>query len=76
MKADELCTRTNRLADFVNVNEVALEQLQNLNNVQLVKKLVRESRFVHLFSDTSKAELASIEAEANSAPARLSALVE
>ncbi|WP_019613384.1 YceH family protein [Psychromonas ossibalaenae] len=71
----ELRTRTNRLADFANVNEVeaALEQLQNLNNVQLVKKLAREpgkreSRYIHLFSDTSGAESAPIEAEANSAP--------
>ncbi len=71
----ELRTRTNRLADFANVNEVevALEQLQNLNNVQLVKKLAREpgkreSRYIHLFSDTSEAEFAPIEAGANSAP--------
>ena len=35
--AGELRTRTNRLADFANVNEVeaTLEQLQNLNNQQL-----------------------------------------
>lgn len=53
----ELRTRTNRLAEFANVNEVevALEQLQNLNNVALVKKLAREpgkrdSRYMHLFS--------------------------
>ena len=71
----ELRTRTNRLADFANVNEVevALEQLQNLNNVQLVKKLARElgkreSRYIHLFSDTSEAEFAPIEVEAKSAP--------
>jgi len=71
----ELRTRTNRLADFANVNEVevALEQLQNLNNVQLVKKLTREPgkrepRYIHLFSDTSEAEFAPIEVGAISAP--------
>jgi len=57
----ELRTRTNRLADFSNVNEVerALEQLQNLNNESFVKKLQREpgkreARFVHLFSDAEE----------------------
>jgi uncharacterized protein YceH (UPF0502 family) len=62
----ELRTRTNRLADFSNVNEVeeTLEQLQNLNNSQLVKKLAREpgkrdSRYVHLFSDVSEIETRS-----------------
>ncbi|WP_372883048.1 YceH family protein [Psychromonas sp.] len=71
----ELRTRTNRLADFANVNEVeaALEQLQHVNNTQLVKKLAREagkreSRYIHLFSDTSEEEFASTEAEVNSAP--------
>jgi|TARA_R110001583_G_scaffold188221_1_gene350029 uncharacterized protein YceH (UPF0502 family) len=59
----ELRTRSNRLADFVDVNEVetALNQLQHLNNQILVKKLEREpgkreSRFVHLFSDVSVSE--------------------
>ena len=54
----ELRTRSNRLADFADVNEVekALNQLQNLNNQTLVKKLEREpgkreSRYVQLFSD-------------------------
>ena len=54
----ELRTRTNRLADFADVNEVevVLTQLQNLNNQTLVKKLEREpgkreSRYLHLFSD-------------------------
>lgn len=54
----ELRTRTNRLADFADVSEVeiALTQLQDLNNQTLVKKLEREpgkreSRYVHLFSD-------------------------
>ena len=54
----ELRTRSNRLADFSDVNEVenALSQLRNLNNQTLVKKLEREpgkreSRYVQLFSD-------------------------
>ena len=54
----ELRTRTNRLADFADVNEVevVLQQLQNLNNQTLVQKLEREpgkreSRYLHLFSD-------------------------
>ncbi len=54
----ELRTRSNRLADFADVNEVesTLNQLQNLNNQTLVKKLEREpgkreSRYVQLFSD-------------------------
>lgn len=54
----ELRTRTNRLADFADVNEVevVLTQLQNLNNQTLVKKLEREpgkreARYLHLFSD-------------------------
>lgn len=53
----ELRTRTNRLADFADVSEVetALNQLQDLNNQTLVKKLEREpgkreSRYAHLFS--------------------------
>ncbi|WP_284204384.1 YceH family protein [Psychromonas marina] len=59
----ELRTRTNRLANFANVTEVesALEQLQNLNNKTLVKKLAREpgkreSRYVHLFSEFTETE--------------------
>jgi uncharacterized protein YceH (UPF0502 family) len=63
----ELRTRTNRLTDFANVNEVesTLEQLQNLNNVQLVKKLTREpgkrdSRYIHLFSEPSEIEFLPI----------------
>ena len=58
----ELRTRTNRLADFADVNEVesALEALQELNGQTLVKKLVREpgkreSRYVQLFSELSEA---------------------
>jgi uncharacterized protein YceH (UPF0502 family) len=57
----ELRTRSNRLADFSDVNEVenALNQLRNLNNQTLVKKLEREpgkreSRYVHLFSDVDE----------------------
>tara|TARA_R110000744_G_scaffold60565_10_gene125480 strand:+ start:483 stop:1160 length:678 start_codon:yes stop_codon:yes gene_type:complete len=61
----ELRTRTNRLADFTDVSEVemALTQLQNLNNQTLVKKLEREpgkreSRYVHLFSVVDESYLA------------------
>ena len=57
----ELRTRTNRLASFSNVNEVeeTLEQLQDFNNSQLVKKLAREPgkrdcRYIHLFSESSE----------------------
>lgn len=57
----ELRTRTNRLADFADVGEVesALEQLQNLNGQTLIRKLEREpgkreSRYVHLFSDSNE----------------------
>lgn len=60
----ELRTRTNRLADFADVSEVeiALNQLQDLNNQTLVKKLEREpgkreSRYVHLFSDIDESYL-------------------
>jgi len=63
----ELRTRTNRLADFADVGEVeaALNQLQDLNNQVLVKKLEREpgkreSRYVHLFSDIDESYLAEI----------------
>ncbi|WP_413699628.1 YceH family protein [Psychromonas sp. KJ10-10] len=68
----ELRTRTNRLANFSNVNEVeeTLEQLQNLNNSQLVKKLAREpgkrdSRYIHLFSDISEIETATTSSSIN-----------
>ena len=67
----ELRTRTNRLADFADVSEVetALNQLQNLNNQILVKKLEREqgkreSRYMHLFSDIDE----SYSVESNSTP--------
>ncbi|WP_339722726.1 DUF480 domain-containing protein [uncultured Paraglaciecola sp.] len=53
----ELRTRTNRLADFDNVEEIeaTLHKLQDLNDQQLVVKLDREpgkrdSRYAHLFS--------------------------
>jgi uncharacterized protein YceH (UPF0502 family) len=58
----ELRTRTNRLADFVDVSEVetALQQLQDLNGQVLVRKLERESgrrdcRYVHLLSEFDEA---------------------
>lgn len=54
----ELRTRTNRLAEFVNVDEVeaTLEHLHDHNGEQLVVKLPREpgkreSRYTHLFCD-------------------------
>ena len=60
----ELRIRINRLADFTDVSEVeaALNQLQNLNNQRLVKKLEREpgqrdSRYVHLLSDLDVGDL-------------------
>lgn len=59
----ELRTRTNRLTNFTNVDEVeaTLEQLQNLNNKALVKKLPREagkreSRFIELFSELTESD--------------------
>jgi len=61
----EIRTRTNRLADFADVSEVeaTLKQLQDLNDKALVKKLEREpgkrdSRYVHLLSDTTALNLA------------------
>jgi len=61
----ELRTRTNRLADFADVSEVelALTQLQNLNNQILVKRLEREpgkreSRYVHLFTEIDESYIA------------------
>jgi uncharacterized protein YceH (UPF0502 family) len=54
----ELRTRTQRLAEFDNVNEVeaVLEKLQGLDAQPKVKKLPREagkreSRYIHLFTD-------------------------
>ncbi|WP_286263358.1 YceH family protein [Thalassotalea atypica] len=73
----ELRTRTSRLADFADVNEVeaTLQQLQDLKGDVLVKKLAREpgkrdSRYVHLFTDINELDLAStnvIQAENTSA---------
>lgn len=74
----ELRTRTTRLADFADVNEVesALNQLQNVNNQALVKKLEREPgkrecRYVHLFceideSSASEPYIPQVVCEANS----------
>jgi uncharacterized protein YceH (UPF0502 family) len=71
----ELRTRTNRLADFTDVNEVeaTLNQLKDLNGNTLVKKLEREpgkrdSRYVHLlsgahelnFTDTNETEVTEV----------------
>tara|TARA_R110002124_G_scaffold218136_1_gene384024 strand:- start:64606 stop:65301 length:696 start_codon:yes stop_codon:yes gene_type:complete len=70
----ELRTRSNRLADFADVNEVekALSQLHDLNNLTLVKKLEREpgkreSRYVQLFSDLDESYL--VESSANQSEA-------
>lgn len=60
----ELRTRTNRLTDFSDVNEVeaTLISLQELNGQNLVKKLAREpgkrdSRYVHLLADFDETSL-------------------
>ncbi|WP_354625801.1 YceH family protein [Psychromonas sp. MME2] len=73
--AGELRTRSNRLAEFNNVNEVeaALETLQDINNQQLVKKLPREagkreSRYIHLFTDLSDVELECMDTDTNLSP--------
>ena len=57
----ELRTRTNRLAEFSNVDEVerVLDEMQELNGEQLVVKLEREpgkreSRYAHLFSELAE----------------------
>lgn len=54
----ELRTRTNRMAEFKNVEEVesTLESLSEYNGDQFVKRLAkepgkREARYIHLFSD-------------------------
>jgi uncharacterized protein YceH (UPF0502 family) len=61
----ELRARTNRLADFADVNDIetTLNQLQVFNGQALVKKLDREpgkrdSRYVHLFVDIDEVSLA------------------
>ena len=63
----ELRTRTNRLADFENVDEIeaTLNKLHNLNDEQLVVKLDRESgkrdsRYAHLFSGDEALQVASL----------------
>jgi uncharacterized protein YceH (UPF0502 family) len=60
----ELRTRTNRLADFSDVSEIeaTLNQLQDFNGKELVKKLAREpgkrdSRYIHLLSDINEVNL-------------------
>ena len=62
----ELRTRTNRLANFDNVDEVeaTLHKLQDLNDQQLVVKLDREpgkrdARYAHLFSGEEGLQVAS-----------------
>lgn len=63
----EIKTRTNRLADFTDVNEVeaVLQQLLDLNGQILVKKLEREPgrrdcRYVHLLAEFDESSLAAI----------------
>jgi uncharacterized protein YceH (UPF0502 family) len=63
----ELRTRTNRLAEFQNVDEVeaALESIRAVNGDPVVIKLEREpgkreSRYMHLFSDIEHLKTASI----------------
>ena len=60
----EIRTRTNRLADFTDVNEVeaVLQQLLDLNGQTLVKKLEREPgrrdcRYVHLLAEFDETSL-------------------
>lgn len=72
----ELRTRTNRLAEFANVDEVdaTLEQLQQRDKAPLVKKLEREpgkreSRYIHLFSDAAETQALSISSDSDSEPA-------
>ncbi len=62
----EIRTRTNRLADFTDVNEVeaVLQQLLDLNGQTLVRRLEREPgkrdcRYVHLLSDFDETSLAA-----------------
>jgi uncharacterized protein YceH (UPF0502 family) len=69
----ELRTRTNRLAEFNNVNEVevALDQLKDLNNSKLVQKLEREpgkreSRYIHLLSDREHVEVVKVDEQTES----------
>jgi len=69
----ELRTRTHRLAKFNNVDEVeeVLTQLQHLNNHELVKKLEREagkreSRYIHLFSDSVNMDVIKVDVQTES----------
>jgi uncharacterized protein YceH (UPF0502 family) len=69
----ELRTRTNRLADFDNVEEIeaTLNKLHDLNNEQLVIKLEREpgkrdARYGHLFSGDEGLQVLS-QAQTNTA---------
>ena len=62
----ELRTRTNRLADFENVDEIeaTLNKLHDLNDQQLVLKLDREpgkrdARYAHLFSGKDGLQVAT-----------------
>lgn len=71
----ELRTRTNRLSEFANVNEVesALEALFDLNTERLVVKLAREpgkreSRYAHLFSRVEGLDNVITDIAANSLP--------
>ena len=64
----ELRTRTNRLAEFNNVDEVeaALNSIKAVNGDDVVVKLEREpgkreSRYMHLFTDVSEYQKASHE---------------
>jgi len=57
----ELRTRTNRLADFTDVNdvEITIQQLQSLADQTLVKKLERDpgkrdARYIHLLADVDE----------------------
>ncbi|TDF37360.1 DUF480 domain-containing protein [Alteromonadaceae bacterium M269] len=64
----ELRTRTNRLAEFNNVDEVeaALNSIKAVNGDPVVIKLEREpgkreSRYMHLFTDISEYKAASVD---------------
>ena len=77
----EIRTRTNRLADFSDVNEVetVLQQLLDLNGQTLVKKLEKEPgrrdcRYVHLLAEFDETSLsASDSAQAETVPSQNSA---
>jgi len=77
----ELRTRSNRLAEFANVDEVelALEQMKNLGGEQLVMQLPREPgkrdcRYAHMLGDHEPVQSAlSVSEETNSAKHRYQA---